>query len=128
MGTTVFGWRKGLPPGLGLAQSARGHPAVTGGDDAGVRTVVDTEMPHPGVGKVLRKLQQIADAGATKAVDTLVVVANHGEVAVGLSQAEQHPLLDTGGVLVLVNHQVPDGGAGALSDCVVLQQSIGSDL
>ena len=46
----------------------------------------------------------------------------------GLSQAEQHSLLHTGGVLVLVNHQVPDGGAGALSDCVVLQQSVGFDL
>ena len=91
-------------------------------------TVVDAEVQDFGLGKALRKLQQVADGGAAEAVDALVVVAHDAKVAVDPGQAEQNPFLDAGGVLILVHHQVSDGGADAVGDTIILEQGVGPDL
>ena len=55
-----------------------------------------------------RELQDVANGGAAEAVEGLVLVPDHAEVAVRCGQAREELLLDVVGVLVLVHHDIAD--------------------
>jgi hypothetical protein len=58
-------------------------------------------------GKVLLEAQDVADLGAAPAVDRLIVVADAGDVAMGLREQAQPQILGDVGVLVLVDQDRP---------------------
>ena len=61
-----------------------------------------------GVGVVVLELEDVADVGAAPRVDRLVVVADHGEVAVLAGEQVGDAVLGVVGVLVLVDHHVAE--------------------
>ena len=73
-----------------------------------------------GVGKVLLEVEDVGDVGAAKAVDGLVVVTDHCQVAVLRGQHPQQLVLRPVGVLVLVDHDVLELLAVLIEDVRVL--------
>src|SRR3546814_2486429 len=82
--------------------------AGSGGEDMRRRTVVALEPDDAGAREILLEAQDVADLGATPAVDRLVVVADAAEVAVALRQEAQPEVLRDVGVLVLVDQDVAE--------------------
>ncbi len=70
--------------------------------------VVLLELDHLGVREVVLEVEDVADVGAAEAVDRLVVVAHHAEVAVLLREELKPAILGPVGVLVLVDQHVPE--------------------
>ncbi|MPN13192.1 hypothetical protein SDC9_160512 [bioreactor metagenome] len=75
---------------LGEAEHARAvvpdlllHPLVVETDDVRVRAVIDGELDLLALAVVeqRRELQNVADSGAAKAVQALVIVAHHAQIA-----------------------------------------------
>ena len=77
-----------------------------------MRAVVGLEPDHLGVGERLLEVGDVLARGAAEAVDRLVVVAHHDDVAVLADQQLQQLLLREVGVLVLVDEH----GAVALAE------------
>lgn len=75
-----------------------------------MRAVVDRKSDPPALTIVeqRRKLQDVADSGPAKAVQTLVVVADHTQIAMLTGQQEKDAFLNGVGVLVFVHHQVSE--------------------
>src|SRR3546814_12521352 len=69
-------------------------------------TRTDTLLPYTTLFR--SEAQDVADLGATPAVDRLVVVADAAEVAVALRQEAQPEVLRDVGVLVLVDQDVAE--------------------
>ncbi|MCY1394483.1 hypothetical protein D3C76_1144890 [compost metagenome] len=84
------------------------HPLVVKTDDVRVRAVVDGQFDLLALADVeqRRELQNVADGGPAKAVQALVVVAHHAQIAALARQQQKDALLNGVGVLVLVHHQV----------------------
>ncbi len=105
----------GVGPGIALAdqvQLAARHPPARDRDDAvGQRhhlrggPVVALEPHHRGVGEAAREVQQVAGRGAGERVDGLVGVADDGQVVALAEPRVEHPLLQRGDVLVLVDDE-----------------------
>ena len=82
------------------------HDRVGGVEDELRGAVVLLQLDHRGVGVVALEVEDVLDVGAAPAVDRLVVVAHHAQVAVRRGQ-EAHPqVLRPVGVLVLVHVEV----------------------
>ncbi len=124
-------------------QLAARHPAARGGDDpVGQRhhlrggPVVAFQPHHRGVGKAPREVEQIARRGAGERVDGLVGVADDGQVVAVAEPGVEHPLLQRGDVLILVDDEaavavaellghrsvVLDRGGGVQQQIVEVQQ------
>ena len=87
--------------------------------------VVLLQLHRGALGVVLLELQDVADVGATPAVNGLVVVAHHHDVAVLLGQKARDLVLRVVGVLVLVDHDVAEAQLIGLEHVgVVLQQQV----
>ena len=84
---------------------ARDH-RVGGVEDELRRAVVLLQLHDRGVGIVALEVEDVAHVGAAPAVDGLVVVAHHAEVAVLLRERLDPQVLGAVGVLVLVDEQV----------------------
>ena len=97
-----------------------GDHRVGGREDRLRRAVVLLELDHLRVREVALEVEDVADVGAAEAVDRLVVVADHHQVAVLAGEQLQQPVLGVVGVLVLVDEDVAEGAAPALAD--VLEQ------
>jgi len=84
------------------------HPIVVKADDVRVRAVIDGELDLLALAIVeqRRELQNVAYGRAAKAVQTLVVVANHAQILVLTRQQQEDALLNGVCVLVLVHHQM----------------------
>ena len=93
------------PQRLAEPRAVVGDQARGGAQDVAGRAVVALQADHPGAGEVLLEAQDVADLGAAPAVDRLVVVADAGEVLVGLGEQAQPEVLGDVGVLVLVDQQ-----------------------
>ena len=94
----------GPPPGV------VGDDGVGGVEDRLGGAVVLLQHDDRGVGEGLLETQQVAEVGAPEAVDGLVGVAHHHDVAVLLGQgADEFPLGDVG-VLELVDEDVGEAG------------------
>ncbi len=124
-------------------QLAAGHPAARRGDHlVGQRhhlrsgTVVALQADHGRVGEAAGEVEQVARRGAGERVDGLVGVADDGEVVAVTEPGVEHPLLQRGDVLVLVDHEaavavaellghgrvVLDRGRGVQQQVVEVQQ------
>ena len=96
-----------------------GDDRVGGVEDRLGRAVVLLEADDLGVGVVALELEDVADVGAAPGVDRLVVVADHGEVAVLAGEQVGEAVLGVVRVLVLVDQDVAEGAlvvAQALGD------------
>ena len=125
----VLGERR-VRPGVALPdemQLAACHPAAGGGDHpVGERhhlrggPVVTLQAHHRGVGKPPRKVEQVARRGAGERVDRLVGVADDGQVVAAAEPGVEHPLLQRGDVLILVDDEAAVAVAELLCDRVVV--------
>src|SRR5262249_31304395 len=93
-----------------LGPEALAEPAGVVGDDTvgglenGLgRAVVLLELDDEGVLEVDRELEDVADLGPAEAVDRLILVADHGEIAVLAAEQLEQPVLGVVRVLVLVD-------------------------
>ena len=75
-------------------------------EDGLAGAVVLLEVDHVRVGVVLAEVEDVADVGATKAVDRLVVISDHGDVAVLRGEQVDEHVLRAVGVLVLVDEDM----------------------
>ena len=94
------------PEELVLARAVVRDHRVGGVQDRLRRAVVLLELDHLGVREVVLEVEDVADVGAAKAVDRLVVVTDHAEVAVLLREQLQPAVLGAVRVLVLVDQDV----------------------
>ena len=96
------------PERLGLAHLVVGDDGVGGVEDRLGRAIVLFEDHERGVRERLLELQDVADVGAAEAVDALVAVAHHADVAVLLGQHHDQLVLCPVGVLELVDEHVAE--------------------
>ena len=94
------------PQRLFLAAAVVGDDLIGGVEYVGGRAVVLFQFDHFGVGKIFFKIEDIADVRPAPAVDGLIVVANHAEIAL-LAREQAHQFVLRGvGVLILVHQYV----------------------
>ncbi len=86
-----------------------------GREDRLSRAVVLLELHHLGFGEVPLEVQDIPDVGVPEAVDRLVLVSYDHQVVVLGGEQLQQPVLSVVGVLVLVDQNVAEGAAPALT-------------
>jgi len=91
------------PQVLALALAVVGDHGVGDVEDRLRAAVVLLQANDLGIGVVALELEDVADVGATPRVDALVVVADHGEIAVLAGQEIGEAVLRVVGVLVLVD-------------------------
>ena len=78
------------------------------------------------LGKIALEIQNVADVRAAPAIDRLVFVAHHADVAVRLGEQAHQLVLAAVGVLVFVDHDVAQPAVPGLArGLVVLQQAHG---
>ena len=111
----------GRKQALVLALRVVAHHGVGGAQDMARRAIVLLQLDGLAAFKVLLKVQDIGDVGATPAVNGLVIVAHDHEVLVLGGQQVGDLVLDVVGVLILVDANVAEAllvlvehlGAGA---------------
>mgnify|MGYP001628042608 CR=1 FL=1 len=96
------------PELLRLAVHGARDDGVGGPQDALGAPVVLLELDDRGVRELLAEVEDVAPVGASPAVDALVVVADHGHLAVLRGDGPHQPVLHVVGVLELVDEQVPE--------------------
>ena len=106
------------PERLVLARAVVGDDRVGGVQDRLRRAVVLLELDHRRVREVVLEVQDVADVRAAEAVDRLVVVSHHRDVAVLLAEQLEPAVLGPVGVLVLVDQHVPEGAPVAVAHIV----------
>ena len=89
-----------------MPQLVEGDQPVGPGEDLARRAVVGLQADDLGLGPVAVEPQDVGHLGAAPAVDRLVVVAHHAQVAVAGGQGLDDAVLAAVGVLVLVDQQV----------------------
>ena len=110
-------WFAGPELLVGPALVARDH-RVGRVEDQLRRAVVLLQLDHRGVRVVPLEVEDVLDVGAAPAVDRLVVVAHHAQVAMGGRQGPHPQVLRPVRVLVLVHVEVAPAG-------LVLRQHLG---
>ena len=96
---------KALLPVLPIASR---HPLIVEVDDVGMRPVVGVEdyrLAAP-AWEIRRELENVADRGATKTVNGLILVTDHTDVGPLAAELEQNALLDRIRILILVDDEV----------------------
>ena len=101
------------PQVLALALAVVGDHGVGRVEDLLRGAVVLLQADDLRVGVVALELEDVADVGAAPGVDALVVVADHGEVAVLAGEQVGQAVLGVVGVLVLVHQHEAEGAAGS---------------
>ena len=91
---------------LFVAQGVLLDEAVSGADDAGIRTEILFHQEDPGTGMMLLKLEKRIGIGRTEAVDALILVADHEEVFGPGREEGDDGVLDLRGVLGLIDTDV----------------------
>ena len=100
------------------------HHRGGGFEDGAGRAVVLLQLDDLGVGIVTLEVEDVAHVGAAEAIDALVVVAHHAQVAVLRGQQVEQVILRHVGVLVLVHHDVAQAVLVALADGVMAAQHL----
>ncbi len=111
------------PQVLGLAVDVVGDHGVGGVEDrlrAAVVLVEDDRRDT--IRKGVLELHDVAQVGTPEAVDRLVAVADHGDVAVAAGEQQDELVLGDVGVLVLVDEHVLEALAVGLEDVRVLAE------
>ena len=91
---------------LFVAQGVLLDEAVSGADDAGIRTEILFHQEDPGTGMMLLKLEKRIGIGRAEAVDALILVADHEEVFGPGREEGDDGVLDLRGVLGLIDTDV----------------------
>ena len=119
-------------------QLGPGHPAARGTDHPVGQghhlrggAVVALEAHHGRVRETTGEVQQVARRGPGERVDGLVGIADDGQIVAITEPRVEHPLLQRGDVLVLIDHETPvsvaelggDGGV-VLDRCGSMQKQI----
>ena len=108
-----------------LAVLVIGNDGVSRGQHVAHAAVVLLQLHRGARGVVLLELQDVADVGATPAVNGLVVVAHHHDVAVLRGKQARDFVLRMVGVLILVHHDVAEAQlVGFQHVGVVFQQQV----
>ena len=94
------------PQGLALALGVVLDDAVGGVQNVGGGTVVLLQTDGFGAGVELFKVEDVLDGGPAEAVDALVIVAHHADVALRAGEQADQPELRHAGVLILVHQQI----------------------
>ena len=89
-----------------------------GGEDMAGRAIIALEPDHLGAGEIVLEAQDVVDLGPAPAIDRLVVVADHAEIARTLRQQPQPQILRNVGVLIFVHQHVAEA-------ILVLRQHVG---
>src|SRR3954452_1918328 len=104
-----------LVAGLGAGTQRLAEPAAImrddpggGGEDLGGRAVILLEPDDQRAREIALEFEDVADLGATPAVDRLVVVADAAEIFVLLRQEPQPQILGDIGVLVFVDQEITE--------------------
>src|ERR1035437_216553 len=84
------------------------------------RAVVLLQTNGLGVGIVVFEVQDILDVGAAPAIDRLVFVAHHADIAMLFGQQAHQVVLRAVGVLIFVDHDVAEPPVVSLSGGVVM--------
>ena len=71
-------------------------------------TVILLEFDNKRIRIYLFKIQNVADVGASEAVDGLVVIADNAEIAVSVSEEPYQLKLRSVGVLILIHHDIAE--------------------
>ena len=111
--------------GVWVAPVERADPSIAESDDLAMAAVVGGQAVGCGVGKALLEGDESIGVGAAEAVQQLVLITDHADVAVHISQAEEDLLLGEVGVLVLVHQQVVNVRSQMVRQTVVPQQQQG---
>ena len=135
-----------LRPGRALADQVQlgpGHPAARGGDHpVGQRhhlrggAVVALQAHHRRLRETAGEVQQIPRCGTGEGIDGLVRVTHDGQIVAIAEPRVEHPLLQRGDVLILIDDETPvavpeftghrdvvlDGGRGMQQQIVKVQQ------
>ena len=98
----------GRKQALVLALRVVAHHGVGGAQDVTRRAIVLLQLDGLAVFKVLLKVQDVGDVGATPAVNGLVIVAHDHEVLVLSGQQVGDFVLNVVGVLILVDANVAE--------------------
>ena len=91
---------------LFMTQGVLLNEAISGADDAGIRTEILFHQEDPGTGMMLLKLEKRIGIGRTEAVDALIFVADHEEVFGPGREEGDDGVLDLRGVLGLIDTDV----------------------
>ena len=96
------------PQPLVLAVAVLADHGRRGVEDDLRRAIVPLELDDLGLGKIVLEVENVAQVGATPAVDRLIGVSDDGEVPVALGQALNQVILRPVRVLILVDHHEPE--------------------
>ena len=111
------------PQVLGLAVDVVGDHGVGGVEDRLRAAVVLVEDDRrDALREGVLELHDVAQVGAAEAVDRLVAVADHGDVAVAAGEQQHELVLGDVGVLVLVDEDVLEALAVGLEDVGMLAE------
>ena len=102
-----------------------GDHLVGRGDHLGRRPVVALQPDHRGVGEAAGEVEQRPGGRPGEGVDRLVRVADHGQVVALTEPGDEHPLLQRGDVLELVDHETPVAIPELLGDLRVVLEGRG---
>ena len=107
------------PEFLALARLVVLHHGAGRRQDVLRRAVVLLQPDGAGLGKIALEIQDVADIGAPPAIDRLILVAHHADVAVPFRKQAHQFVLAAVGVLVLVHHDVAQPPVPGLARGVV---------
>ena len=89
-------------------------------------TVILLQPNGLGLAEIALEVENVTDVGAAPAIDRLVLIAHHADVAVLLGEQAHQLVLAAVGVLILVHHDVAQAPVPGLArGIVVLQQAHG---
>ena len=93
-----------------------------GSQDRLCRAVVLFQFDNFCAGIIFFKIEYVPDVGAAPTVDRLILIADHTDVVMVADDTFQHQVLDMVGVLVFIDHDIPEPIAITLADHLVVSQ------
>ena len=112
------------PQRLLLAARVVGDHLVGRVQNVGGGSVVLLQLDDPAVREVLLEFQYVADVRAAPAVDGLVVVAHHAQVAAPVGEQLDQHILGVVGILILVHQHITEAGAVAFQHRGMIRQQL----
>ena len=97
---------------------------VSGGENSPCGTVVFFKPKDLAVGIVLLEIQYVPDVGSPECVDALRVVTYDADVAVMTGKLPEKEILDSVGILVLIDKDVPEPVLVPFQDVLVAGEQL----
>ena len=84
------------------------------------RPVVLFQLNDPGAGIVFLEIQNVANIGAAPSIDGLVFITHDTDIVVVADDVPEHQILHVIGVLIFIDHDIPEAPPVALADRLVV--------